>query len=67
MYESAREAANDMTKRGYTVDAPAEDTDTMGGGRMRGAAQWQRVRGKEPRREMAQWTREKLQDYQMKM
>lgn len=47
MYESAREAAGDMKERGYKVDVPGGDTDPTGGGRMRGAMEWQRVRGKE--------------------
>ena len=66
MYDSAIEAARDMKERGYTADIPGGDTGAAAEGRMRGAAEWQRVRGKERGPDPAQRARDKLQNYQWK-
>ncbi len=63
-YESAREAARDMRERGYNVDEPGGDNAPVVEERQRGAAVWQRVKGKERGPDTAHQAREKLQNYQ---
>lgn len=63
-YGSAREAAQDMEERGYTVDMPGEDTEPAAGGRAPGVSEWQRVTRQGRSRDATHRARQKLQGFQ---
>lgn len=65
-YDSARTAAQDMKERGYTVAEPGGDAVPAPEERQRGAAGWQRVKGKERERDATHRVREKLRSFQWK-
>lgn len=62
-YDKTREAAQHMKARGFAVEILNKDAERMEGW-ICGALVWKRVKGSNPNQDMAQWARERLQDYQ---
>lgn len=66
-YDSAMEAARDMRERCYIVDPPGDDSAPATTGKTQQIPGWQRLKGKEMRREAAHCARERLQEFHRKI